>query len=136
LGVVETTTNRELLIVHVMQFLAREEGEPFRSATLEEYQCCLLYHRPLRVFLGFLMWSNGDTEATLHQIFVVPRARRKGLAAQFLRFWVREYADQVSDRFAVESPNEKSLGLLVKLGFTTLDPKDVHESKCFLVDGL
>jgi ribosomal protein S18 acetylase RimI-like enzyme len=128
-------TDKDLLIVHLMQSLAREEGEPFRSARLDEYGCCLALHAHRQLFVGYIMWSDDEKEATLRQIYIVPEERRRGLAAQLVTHWVHEYADRIGNRFAVESPNEKSVSLLVKLGFAALEGSKA-ESKCFFIGGM
>jgi GNAT superfamily N-acetyltransferase len=136
LRIAEVESERDLLIVHVMQSMAREEGEPFLGARLEEHGCCLVFHSLGRMFLGYVLWSDDESEATLRQIYVVPEERRKGFAAGLLTYWVREYADRIGARFAVESPNEKSVALLVKLGFASADATPSSEHKCFFVGGM
>ena len=79
------------------------------------------------------MWSDDETEATLRQAYIVPEERRKSFATQLLTHWVHECADRIGNRFAAESPNEKSVALLVKLGYATLDPERNAESKCFFI---
>jgi GNAT superfamily N-acetyltransferase len=118
-----------------MQAMARDERVTFMVPCLQEQRCDLLFHIPRRVILGYILWSNDGTEATLRQIFVLPSERRRGIAASILRFWVTNYADPIGARFAAESPNEKSFALLVKLGYATEDRDRTDQTKCFFVTG-
>jgi ribosomal protein S18 acetylase RimI-like enzyme len=131
LRIAEIRTAWELLVVHVMQSMAREEHEPFMNARLEEQRTALVFLPEDKKIVGYILWSDDGTEATLRQIYVLPAERRKGIASRLLDYWVREYADKVGDRFAVESPNEKSVGLLIKLGL--FDESQASSSKCFFI---
>lgn len=66
--------------------------------------------------IGFIIWTRLET-AILNAIFIKKEYRRKGIGSRFLKFWVENISDKISDEFLVESPNEKTQNMLVKLGY-------------------
>src|SRR6267143_408630 len=78
----------------------------------EEHDAGILLRSDQSAYVGFLIWTGGST-AVLRQIFVRSEDRRKGYAGEAVRYWVRNYADLLDSRFGVESPNERTLRLLV-----------------------
>src|SRR5579862_2130705 len=112
----ECHSKRQFLALHAIQVTAKEEEGSFLSARFGENQALLLVKPDLSEFLGYLLWSI-TAHAVLNQLYVVPDERKKGYASLAVRYWVEQYADRVNDVFHVESPNRKTVGLLLKLGY-------------------
>ncbi len=82
-------------------------------------------------YVGYLTWTGGS-EAVLRQIFVVQEQRGKGYAKAALLFWVMRYAETLGMPFGVESPNEKTIGLLIGLGFARQENDKIIGNGCFM----
>jgi hypothetical protein len=109
-------TEQQFFALNAVQVIAEEEESSFRSAHFGENQALLLLKPDPSDYIGYLVWSI-NSHAVLNQIYVVPRERRNGRATAAVRYWVERYADGVNDIFHVESPNEKTRGVLLKLGY-------------------
>ncbi len=112
--------------------MAQQEEAPFRSVSEKDHRAALVFRSEQAAYIGFLVWTEGGPLA-LRQIFVRPEDRRKGYASDALRFWVEHYAEPLGRRFGVESPNDRTLRLLVKLGYARTKGKEVISVKCFFM---
>ncbi len=130
-------TKKDYLIVQTLQILAREEEKSFRSVTADgSFSAHLLFDTGKRKVVGFLVWNIEWKHAILRQIFIVPDERRRGLAERLVVFWVKEYADKISNIFGIEAPNEKARSLHAKLGHIKIDGDSATGIKCFFAPGL
>jgi GNAT superfamily N-acetyltransferase len=127
------STKKDLLVVRLMQVMAKEEDDRFLFVREYEHTVGLYYDFSGGSYIGFILWSVTDGHAVLRQVFVAPEERRKGLAAKLIAFWVTHYADKVNDTFGIESPNDKALRLLIKLGHAVRDGDSIRGVKCFFV---
>jgi acetyltransferase (GNAT) family protein len=82
-------------------------------------------------YLGFIVWNVSAGHAILRQIFTVQDERRRGLAERLVVYWVTRYADELSDTFGVESPNDKASNLHIKLGHMVKEGDGLKGIKCF-----
>ncbi len=132
LTVFKCRTKKEYLIVQLLQILAKEEEKSFRSVTSDgDFSVGLLFDSSKKQLAGSLIWNVEWEHAILRQIFIVPDERRRGLAERMVVFWVKEYADKISDRFGIEAPNEKARSLHAKLGHIKIDGDTATGVKCF-----
>jgi len=132
---VRCRSRKDLLAVTLLQVLAKQEQSGFLFGEQSEHEAGLLLRgSDNRRCVGYLIWTEEDA-AIVRQIFVRLEERRQGLAAAALQFWVERFGG-LSQRFGVESPNEKTLGLLVKLGYAKWQNGGVIGDKCFFVRGV
>jgi GNAT superfamily N-acetyltransferase len=73
-------------------------------------------------FFGYV-YSTIDDDGTpvLRQIFVDESRRRSGVGTALIQYWAEKYAFPKVEKFGIESPNYKSLGILEKLGYVRRD---------------
>jgi GNAT superfamily N-acetyltransferase len=126
-------TKKDLLVVRLMQVMAKEEDERFLFVREDEHTVGLYCDFSGGSYIGFILWTVTDGHAVLRQVFVAPEERRKGLAARLISFWVTHYADTVNATFGIESPNDKALRLHIKLGHAVRDGDSIRGVKCFFV---
>jgi len=136
LVVLSCKTVRDFLAVSVLQLTAKQEDPRFMMVRKAEHDAALLLNRSRNAYVGFLVWSEYDAQATLNQIYVAPACRRRGLASAALKWWVENRADRLNERFNVESPNASAQALLVSLGYARKEEKHVVGIKCSFVAGL
>src|SRR5258705_2022610 len=131
---VRCRSGKDHLVVTLLQVLAKQEQSGFLFGEQSEHEAGLLLRRSNgRRYVGYLIWTKED-HSIVRQIFVKPEERRQGLAAAALTFWVEHYVG-VHSTFGVESPNEKTVALLVKLGYARRDNGTVVGSRGFVVRG-
>jgi len=129
-------TKKDFLVVRLLQVAAKAEDSRLMFVRDEDQDAGLYIDTARRKYLGFIVWSVGDGNAVLRQIFIAPDERRKGLAARLVSFWVEHYADKISDTFGIEAPNERALNLHVKLGHAIIEGDSVKGTKCFFVSSM
>lgn len=71
-------------------------------------------------FIGYASWNLLKGTPTLRQIYIVEHERRKGYGSILLRESLKLFAGSEVE-FIVESPNEKTLAMLLKLGYVEKD---------------
>jgi hypothetical protein len=126
---------KDFLVLSVLQAVVKEEDNRFLFARPKEHCAGLLINPMRRKYLGFLVWTEGEY-AVLRQIFIVEDERRKGHAENLVRFWVKEYAERLHDKFGIESPNEQATRLHLKLGHLITKGDSYFGIKCFRVPSL
>lgn len=130
------SSQKDYLVITALQVLAQGDDPSFRFVSRDEHMAGILIAKSNGAsYGGFLLWTE-DEHAILRQIFVASELRGQGHAAAALRFWVEHHADHLNDKFGIESPNEKSIGLLLKLGYARLENGATIGRKCFFVQGL
>jgi GNAT superfamily N-acetyltransferase len=129
---VRCRTEKDFLVLKVLQAIVKEEDSRFLFVRQEEHQAALLLDSKKRKYLGFLVWTE-DEFAALRQIFVVEDERRKGYAEKLLTFWVENYAERLQGQFGIESPNASALRLHLRMGHLKLQDDSYVGIKCFLV---
>ena len=135
LSFVRCNTTKDYLVVQVLQAVAKKEDGRFLFVRSKEHWAGLLLDSSKRKYLGFVVWTE-DKCAVLRQIFIVEDERRKGHAETLVKFWVERYADRLSEKFGIESPNEQAMKLHVKLGHVKVEGDSYVVVKSFLVFGL
>jgi GNAT superfamily N-acetyltransferase len=113
---VKCRSKKDYVTLAALQVLAKNEEPSFRFVTQGDHSAALVFSASGRFYAAFLVWTE-EPRCTLSQIFVVPEERGKGVAKAALRHWVEQYAQRQGLPFLVESPNEKSEGLLLALGY-------------------
>ncbi len=98
---------KDFLVLKIMQLMAKEEDTGFLYIGEKEQKAGLVFDVEKEKYIGFLCWTE-NKHAILRQIFVMKDERKKGYGTKLLKFWVENFADKISNKFGVESPNEKS----------------------------
>lgn len=129
------TSKKDLAVLSMLRVMAMEEGQPFRAFYKEKQKSVILFDTLKQKYLGFIVWSE-NKNAVLRQIFVIKDEQRRGYGTNFLKFWVENFADGVSDNFGVESANEKTQGLLLKLGYAKREDGFIKGIKCSFEQGM
>lgn len=124
-------TVKDFLIVRVLQAMAKEEDSRFMFVREGEHSAGLLLDRATGRYLGFIIWNVSAGHAILRQVFIIPDKRRRGFAERLVVYWVSRYADELSNRFGVESPNDKAANLHIKLGHMAEEGDHLKGIKCF-----
>jgi GNAT superfamily N-acetyltransferase len=120
----------DYLVLKLMQLKVKEECDAFNYFRVKEQQAGLLFND--KTYLGFKVWSVKEKTAIARQIYIVPEERRKGYGLMLMEYWVKNIADKVNEIFEVESPNRKSLGILIKLGYLKAEGEYIKNSKCII----
>jgi GNAT superfamily N-acetyltransferase len=126
----------EHLAVGIMFKLAQQEDHSFKWGS-ERYHRDLLCFDAER-FLGYLRWSHQrrKKEIILHQIFVMTDLQRRGIGTTLLRHWAEKYAFPFVERFGAEQANEKSMGILQKLGYIRGTSNNTDWIRCYELSGI
>jgi GNAT superfamily N-acetyltransferase len=130
-------TKREHLVTRMLFYLGKEEEGTFIFGDWKERKALVCMDGSN--YVGYIFWSNSNRKTpVLRQIFVRKEWQRKGIGMAMARYWAENYGFPFAERFGVESPNIKSLGLLEKLGYLELDRKAnlVRYTKCYRVPGM
>lgn len=114
----------------LLSILANRDVFTGFSGYTNEYKAVLLVNK--NEFLGCIVWCKGEY-ARLNLIFLRKEFRKKGHGAKFLKAWVEKIADEINDRYEVESPNKAFGSLLFKLGHLRMDNDKIVEEKCILI---
>jgi hypothetical protein len=135
-------TRKDLAVVRLLQADAMKEESGFMFFHAEGQKAAFLLDGSAQQYLGYIIWSDTppfsqdpNPYPVLRQIFVIPVARRRGVASRAFKYWVEHYAAKVNDDFGVESPNEKTWGVLVKAGYAVEEGDEVLCEKCFILSG-
>jgi len=123
---------KDLLILKVMQLMAKEENTGFLYFREEEHKAALVFSVEKEKYIGFIVWTE-NKNAILRQLFIIDDERRKGHGTKILKFWVENFANKINDKFGIESPNNKLNKLLVKLEYAKFDGEYIKGIKCFFV---
>jgi len=117
LYVLKVRTKWARMVLRYLNYLARKEQSAFRIMPRREFENYILMSK--EKVIGYLAWTWKNLPR-LGQIFIVREERRKGYASTLVQHFVDEQCRTPNERgflFGVESPNEATLGLLVKLGY-------------------
>jgi GNAT superfamily N-acetyltransferase len=135
LWVLDCKSKSDFLVLHMLQMAAQQEDGRFQWAYAKENRALLCSDASKRKYVGYLVWYRGE-RARLNQIFIVPAERRKGYAARLVEYWVKAYADRISQTCEIESPHAHSIDMLVKLGYGHRKEGKVVGDKCLVFRGM
>ena len=110
----ECRSMREFAAARLLNLMARDDDDRFIYGTDHEHRVGLLLDDS--GYIGYIMWTD-RTAPVLRQIFVVPQRRRRGIGALLTEYWAQRFVFPRHEFFGIEGPNEKSIGLLIKLGY-------------------
>jgi len=125
----EVKTSKDWIVSYLLTKLAKKENREFLSHSDGCRFCILLNDSE---YIGYVIWFPSKP-ARLNQIFVKSSHRGKGYGLKLLKFWVENVADKISEKFQVESPNKKSLKMLLKLGYITRERTGIKDGKCIII---
>ncbi|HTR36222.1 MAG TPA: GNAT family N-acetyltransferase [Bryobacteraceae bacterium] len=123
----------------VLFLLAEEEEQGFIYGSERERRTMLVGDGTS--FFGYLFWSenrapSGAREPILRQLFVRKEFRERGVGTAMVQTWADRLASPLAERFGVESPNDHTLRMLVRLGYARRDGDSVVGTKCYFVTGM
>ncbi|MGC4049128.1 MAG: GNAT family N-acetyltransferase [Paludibaculum sp.] len=126
----------EHLVVHLLFMIASNENPGFKYGDDAEHKSLIVFDS--ESYVGYIMWTSDLPRgiATLRQLFVRSEFRRRGIASAIVKYWTRRIAFQSSSQFEVETPNRKTIGLLVKLGYAKQSEVGVAGVCCTFVGGI
>jgi GNAT superfamily N-acetyltransferase len=124
---------REFLVVRLLHLLALDDEPGFIYGRDEDHNAAVGFDSD--GYFGYLLWTDGDTQPTLRQLFVTRERRRRGLGRRLLQHWAERIGLRASERFVVESPNEKSIGILIQLGYAERTDAGVNGLRCLFTSG-
>jgi len=101
-------------VARLLQVLAKNDEGAFLYGNDNDHNIGLYFDA--NGYFGYVMWTH-KTIPVLRQIFVVKERQRMGLGTQMIRYWAERFAFPHVEKFGVEDPNEKSMGVLLKLGY-------------------
>lgn len=131
----ECIKQKDYLVVKLLQRQAKKEGHPFVCLCEREQRSGLVFFTTSDGhihYMGIVVWTEKES-AVLRQVYVSPFFRGSGIGTRMLKFWVEQYADKINSQFGVESPNESSQRVLLKLGYAEIDGEYLVGQKCFFV---
>jgi GNAT superfamily N-acetyltransferase len=126
----------ERLAVQIMFKLAQQEDHSFRWGSERDHHDLICFDAER--FFGYLRWSHQKRkkEIILHQIFVMPELQRRGIGTTLMRHWAEKYAFPFAEKFGAEQANEKSFGILRKLGYIAGTFNDPNWIRCYDLSGI
>ncbi len=83
-----------------------------------------------RNYVGFLTWWTKKFKSCLAQIFIDEKWRRRGYAEALVRHWIKDVGIKNQKKFLVESPNDMTKNLLVKMGHAEFRDGNFIEINC------
>lgn len=110
---------------------AQRENSSFHRLPWERYR---LSSERVYVFVkdkqvvGYSQWNDFDDLPCVRQIYTTSPCRRKGIATTLLRV-----EGEHTEKFYVESPNDASTPLLVKLGYLTQRGDSIRNAKATVI---
>jgi len=125
-------TEKDFLILKIMQLMAKKEQTGFFYVRKEEQRAGIVFDPEQGKYMGFIVGTEKE-KAILRQIYITKEERFKGHGTKLLRFWVKNFADKINDKFGVESPNGPSQKILVKLGYAKIEGEYIKGVKCSFV---
>lgn len=102
--------------VRYLNYLAKNEEQGFKVIPRRTVDCYILFSK--ETFFGYLAWSKNELP-TIRQLFVVKSQRRTGYATALVRHFMENQCPKPNSEgfyFDIESPNEASSYLFIKLG--------------------
>jgi hypothetical protein len=130
-GVAEVKADDEYVLVRLLCRSAKSE-ESFHCHA-EKGDSLVLVCTDGKRYIGYLDSSvDDDGTPLLHQIFIADDHRKRGLGTEVLRYWAETYVFPRVEKFGIESPNARSLGILQKLGYIQRDGNKTIEVRCFI----
>jgi len=121
---------KDFITLMLMQAIAKHEpdiGSTFFYIQKDVQKAGLLFSE--EKFLGYIIWTEGKN-AVLRQIYIINEERNKGYGTLLTKFWIEEIANRINDKFVVETPNNKFLNILIRLGYAKQEGKSVKGIKC------
>ena len=135
-GFVHVNTKKDIMVLKLLQYLAKIEEASFMMFRKNDLKAGLYIDLENNKYIGFLVWSKVTAELRINQIFVLPEYRRNGLGTELIKYWVNNYAKKLGNVFGVETPNNKTTNLLVKVGYYKNSNKTEAEMTCYPFMGM
>ncbi len=134
-------TKREHLPARMLYLLASaEENSNFIYGSENERKTMLCFDGT--EYWGYLFWSqtrnpaDGQRRPVLRQLFLREGFRGKGLGTALVRTWIEQIALPLATSFGVESPNERTRSVLVRLGHAYFEGDKIIGTTCYFVPSM
>lgn len=128
LHVVNTKEREHSMLAFQLSLIAKKEYKSFLDLNLNKNNPRMYILAEKGIPVGYAFWNDKGDERCLRQLFIREKFRRRN----FGTLLVEKTADVESKNkiFIVETPNEKSLGILLKLGYVRKNERGVEYVKC------
>ncbi len=124
----ECRTDKDFLILYLMNKLAKEEDHGFNSVMDQKFfTSALLFNK--NEYLGYITWNASEKCIEASQVYIFPEKRREGFASALVKFWAENYVPE-GECFKIESPNTISVKMLLKLGYLEQKGKSLVFKRC------
>jgi len=129
-------TKRDHVVARVLFWLALKEEGSFIYGSERHHRAMLFFND--EQYLSYLFWSenrntSGKKEPILRQLFVRKEFRRQGIGTTMVQTWADRFAFPLASSFGVESPNEHTQGILVRLAYAHIDGENIVGAKCYFM---
>lgn len=133
LHVVNPSEREYLMLAFQLSFIAKKEDSSFRSLWLNEKSPKMYVITENGIPAGYVYWNDfNDEKRCARQLFIRDKFRRKGFGTLLFKKSVE--IESKNNEFVIESPNKKSIGILLKLGYVNKD--DFTGIGCTFCQGL
>lgn len=131
-------SKKDFVILKTLQDLAKKDDSRFLFFSKSSGgHAALLVDLKKHEYVGYLTWNiTKKKKVVVHQLFVVRKRRREGAASAMLKWVVDRYASNVDDTFGIEAPNDKTLSVLVKMGYAVRENDGIRCLKCRFVPSM
>lgn len=135
LHVINSNEKEHLWLAAQFSLIAKNEDSSFRSLYFKEKNPKMYVITEKGIPAGYVYWNDfSDEERCLRQLFIRDKFRRKGLGSLLLEKTVE--IESKNKKFVVESPNSKSLGILLKLGYVKEEGDNLVGIRCTFCHGM
>jgi GNAT superfamily N-acetyltransferase len=121
---------RDYAVARLLNWMARDEDSRFLYGRDQDHKVGVAFDDS--GYFGYVMWTF-RTLPVLRQIFVLPERQRSGIGTRMVSYWAERFAFPYAEQFGVEDPNEKSMGLLLKLGYFRMDGESIMPVRAFRI---
>ena len=113
-------------------------GHGFRSFDSNSQKAILFFDKKNMEYLGCIIWSKDPKNDmnVLRQIFVFNDKRRQGYGTHMMKFWIEKFGLNIYPIFGVETANERSIDILIKLGHVIEENDRIKGLNMLFVNGI
>ncbi|MBI4015558.1 MAG: GNAT family N-acetyltransferase [Candidatus Aenigmarchaeota archaeon] len=116
---------RAFRVAEELNLCAKEDENSFLRLDLERFsrgEDRLYFLQEQKIPVGYILWNNMEISnlPTVRQLFVQSDYRKRGLGTLLMRETVKKEAGE--GIFVAESPNRKSINIMLRLGYAEKNP--------------
>lgn len=138
LHLINSNEKEHLRLASQLNLIARNENDSFRSFRFDVNNPKMYVISEKGTPAGYVYWNDFKEHRNegrcLRQLFIRDKFRRKGLGSLLVEKTV-EIESKIK-KFVVESPNDKTLGILLKLGYVKEEEDGFVGIRCTFSQGM